>query len=126
MLLAGMYTQYSEVILSEGHALAEQVLPISAMAVMLLLLLVGGALYGIHRTRLLTRAEMLCVVYTMLFAIPLMTQGMWHRFVAIISSTPRTASFEYMDAYHESLWPHGPNLAADALAPDTLAAPPAA
>src|SRR5690606_8390790 len=56
MLLAGMYTQYSMVYIAENNQGPEQVLPVPAMAVLLLLVLVGGGLFALFRTRMLTRA----------------------------------------------------------------------
>lgn len=116
MLLAGMYTQYSMVYIAENNQGPEQVLPVPAMAVLLLLVLVGGGLFALFRTRMLTRAELLCVMFTMLLAVPLMTQGFWHRFLGLISVPMRTASFDYADAYSDQLWPHGPNLLKNRLA----------
>ena len=87
-----MYTQYSEVILAEGNAIAETALPVPALSVLLLLILLGAVFFAIAKVRLLTRAEMVCVFFSMLFAVPLMTQGMWHRFLGLISAPPRTAS----------------------------------
>jgi hypothetical protein len=110
LLLAGMYTQYSEVILAEGNAIAETALPVPALSILLLIILLVAVLYSFARIRLLTRAELVCVFFTMLFALPLMTQGMWHRLFGLISVPPRTASFQYIDAYDDNLWPHGPNL----------------
>jgi len=110
MLLAAIYTQYSMVIVAENNQSPEQVLPVPAMAVLLLILVLGGALYALFKVRMLTRAELLCVTFAMFFAVPLMTQGMWHRFVALVAAPVRTASFDYLDAYNENLWPHGPNL----------------
>ncbi len=120
MLLAGIYTQYSMVYLAEGNQSPEQALPVPAMAVLLLLVLVGGGLFSLFKTRILSRAELLCVMFTMILAVPLMTQGFWHRFLGLISVPMRTASFDYMDAYSDQLWPHGPNLLADRMSPETL------
>jgi len=123
LLLAAMYTQYSAVILVEGNAGAEQVLPIPAMTVLLLLLMLCGSIYALGRTRLLSRAEMVCVFFTMIIAVPIMTQGMWHRFLGLISSPPRTSSFDYIDAYSDRLWPNGPNLLANHLTADVVIDP---
>ena len=110
LLLAGIYTQVTEVILATFEAPAEQVLPITAMGVLLPLLLLGGLLYKLGRIRILNKAELLCIAFAMLMAVPMMTQGMWHRFFGLLAATPRTASFNYIDAMSDKLWPHGPNL----------------
>ncbi len=120
MLLAGIYTQYSMVYICENNQSPEQVLPVPAMAVLVLLVVLGGGLFTLFKTRLLTRAEMLCVVFAMFIAVPLMTQGFWHRFLGLISVPMRTASFDYLDAFNDNLWPHGPNLLAGRLEPGAI------
>ena len=119
MLLAGIYTQYSSVIVAENNQSPEMILPVPAMAVLLLLLLVAGGLYRLFRIRMLSRAELLCVAFSMLFAVPLMTQGFWHRFFGLTTAPLRNANFAILDAYPDNLWPHGPDLLADALNPET-------
>ena len=116
MLVMGIQVQYVEVILADSSAAAEQSLPLPAISTLLVLLAAAGALYALRRWSILTRAEILCVLFSMLIAAPIMTQGMWHRFIGLIASTPRTNSFSYMDAYSDKLWPHGPNLLEGAFA----------
>ncbi|HUW33983.1 MAG TPA: DUF6785 family protein [Planctomycetota bacterium] len=110
MLLMGMHIQLVEIILHDGSAEAEQSLPISAMIVFVGFAVACGLLRWVSKHALLTRQELLCVFFAMLISAPMMTQGMWHRFIGLISSPPRTASFSYLDAYSDKLWPHGPNL----------------
>lgn len=119
MLLTGLYTQYVEVILAAGPA-AEQSLPIPVMATLLFLIVLTGILYSLFRIRILTRPELFCVFFSMLIATPMMTQGLWHRLVGLLSAPPRTGSFEYLDAYNDKLWPHGKNLLENQLAPERV------
>ena len=53
---------------------------------------------------------MVCVAFAMMMAVPMMTQGFWHRFLGITSAPLRNSSFDFIDAYNDNLWPHGPNL----------------
>ena len=122
MVLAGIYTQYSMVYICENNQSPEQVLPVPAMAVLLLLVLLGGGLFALFKKRILTRAETLCVVFAMFIAVPLMTQGFWHRFLGLVSVPLRTAGFDYLDAFNDNLWPHGPNLLSGRLAPGSMEA----
>ena len=115
MLLAGIYTQVSAVLLAESYLIAEAALPVPAMIVLVFLVLVAGAFAAAFKFRLLTRPELVCVAFAMMMAVPMMTQGFWHRFLGITAAPLRTAGFDYLDAYHDNLWPHGPNLVADAL-----------
>jgi len=110
MLLMGMHLQVCEVMLNDSSAVAERPLPISAMVVFIGLLLVSGLLKIVGKFKLLTRQELLCVFFTMLISAPMMTQGMWHRFLGLIAAPAKYARFDYIDAYSDKLWPHGPNL----------------
>ena len=110
MVLMGIHIHVVEVVLNDGTAAAEQSLPLSALIVLVGLVIVCGLLRVAAKFSLLTRQEMLCVLFSMLISAPMMTQGMWHRFLGLISSPPRTSSFNYLDAYSDDLWPHGPNL----------------
>ncbi len=110
MLVMGMGIQYVEVVQSHGSAIGEQAVGIQAIQVLLLVLLLSGGCVLLSRRKLLSRPELLCVLYAMFLAAPMMTQGMWHRFFGIISATPREGNFQYIDALNDKLWPHGPNL----------------
>jgi len=110
MLLMGMHIQLVEVVLADESAMAEQSLPISAMIVLLGLVIVCGLLRVAAKFSLLSRQELFCVFFCMVLSAPMMTQGMWHRFVGLIAAPPRKANFGYLDAYNDKLWPHGPNL----------------
>ena len=110
LLVAGMYVQIAEVILSDGNAMAEQALPVPAMVIFIGITLLSGLLYALARFRLLTKPELLCVLMAMLIAGPMMTQGMWHRLVGLLTAPPKSGSFQFIDAYNDKLWPHGPNL----------------
>lgn len=114
MVVMGMHIQFVEVLLSDGSAFAEQSLPIPAITVFIVVALLTGLLGLATKFRLLTRAELFCVLFTMLISGPMMTQGMWHRFVGIIAATPHTSRFKYIDAYNDKLWPHGQNLVPNA------------
>lgn len=120
LIFAGIYTQLAEVTLSLGDAPAEQVLPVVAFAPFFLILLAGALLYSLFKVRILTRAEMLCVVFSTLMAVPLMTQGMWHRLIGLVADAPRTGSFYYMDAVNDSIWPHGKNILRGKLTRDAV------
>ena len=110
MLLAGIYTQLTVILLSESWFIAEAALPVPAMIVLIFMVLVVGVLAATFKFRLLTRAEMVCVAFAMMMAVPMMTQGFWHRFLGITSAPLRNSSFDFIDAYNDNLWPHGPNL----------------
>ena len=114
MLLAGMYTQYSMVILGEIYTIPEAAMPVPAMNVILLLVVFVGLMGSLFKFRVLTKPEIVCVAFATIMSVPLMTQGFWHRFLGVTSAPLRNNSFDYIDAYSDDLWPHGPNMLKDA------------
>ncbi len=109
VLSCAVMVHWSNSILAAGGFSPEHSVPFEPILVLVLLLLLGAAARRL-RVTLLTRAELLCVLYTMLIATPFLTQGFWHRFVSITSTVPRTASlFTEIDSYPRKLWPHGSN-----------------
>ncbi len=113
MLLAGMYIQYSMVLLTECYMIPESAIPIPAMIVVLILLAFVGILGMLFKVRILTKAELVCVAFATMLAVPMMTQGFWHRFLGITSAPLRNENFDYIDAFNDNLYPHGPNLLED-------------
>lgn len=122
MLLAGMYVQYSMVILGECYRITESAIPIPAMMVLIGLLLLTGIIGVLFKTRILTKAELVCIAFSTLIAVPMITQGFWHRFLGITSAPFRNGSFDYMDAFNDKLWPHGPNMLEGAFDGDAASA----
>lgn len=116
MLLTAMYVQYSKVIVDECYMIPESAIPIPAMIVIVALLVFVGVFGLLFKIRILTKAEIVCVAFATLMSVPLMTQGFWMRFLGVTSAPLRNQNFDYMDAYNDNLWPHGPNLLADAFA----------
>ena len=88
-------------------------LPIPGMILISALIGVGGLFAVFFRFKLLSRAELVCIFYTMVLAAPLMTQGFWHRMLSITSSIPRAGDFKKMEFLSDKLWLHGPNLLVD-------------
>lgn len=115
LVLTGMVIQCGEIVMCSNVG-AEQAVPLPAVAVIVVILALLGLGSLMVRRRLMTRPELLCVLYAMIIATPMMTQGMWHRFVGLITAPPRQGNFQYMDAFNDKLWPHGPNLLEGVLA----------
>src|SRR4051812_26361967 len=88
LVAMAMAVQYSE-ILVRAHEPAEQVLSVPAMVVILVVVLAAGAFHVATRRRLIGRPQLLLMLYAMLCAAPLMTQGFWHRIVGISTTIPR-------------------------------------
>jgi hypothetical protein len=95
-----------------AHSPGEHALIVPGLWVFMALLGVSGLFGLVFRLRLLSRAEWLCVLYTILLSGPMMSQGFWHRIVSISGTIPRTGDFAKMDAFSDKLWPAGGNLLA--------------
>jgi hypothetical protein len=109
LLLTVAVKQYVEVILGIAYP-SEHTLPLPALWVFLGFLIVSGLVKRFTSRRILSRAEMLCVLFALLIAGPLITQGGWHRILSITATIPKTGDFNKMDALSDRIWPHGPNL----------------
>ena len=114
LLLTAVLTQYFDIIVELTFA-SEHTLALPAIWAVFVLLLVSALMFGLFRFKILNRQELLCVLFFCLIAAPLMTQGFWHRYVAIIATNPMMGDFEKMDALSDRLWPHGANLIEDIL-----------
>jgi len=112
LLATAMIIQYASVFAGFPTPLGEFPLPLPAIwsfcGILALVLLVRWA----TRVELLKTPELLFVLYVLMIGAPLMTQGFWHRIVAITATIPRGADWEKIDAYSDKLWPRGPNLMA--------------
>lgn len=114
LLLTVALKQYVEIILGIYYP-AEHTLPLPSLWIFFGFLLVYGLVKKFARVELLSRAEMLCVLFALFIAGPIMTQGVWHRLLSITATLPKTGDFAKIDALSDRLWPHGPNLLEDRL-----------
>jgi hypothetical protein len=99
----------------DNSALGSEALPVPALLAFLPLALVGGATFGLGRSRLFTRAELVCVLFGAMIATPLLTLGFWRYQLAGISTVVRLADWTKLEAVPPGLWPHGDDLLAGAL-----------
>ena len=114
IFLAGAIVQFTEVVDGSGFSNVTSsgslVLPAPAMAILLTLLLLSAGLYGLTRMRLLTRPELLCVTFGLFCATPIMSTGVWDRFLGTVATIPINGDWEKYSALPTRMWPHGPNL----------------
>jgi len=76
----------------------------------LILLFISAFLHRYAGFELLTRAELLCVLFTGMMAAPLISVGFWRFLIPSVATFPRGEDFLYLDTVNPNLWPHGPNL----------------
>ena len=94
-----------------GRELGSSALSVPVFWAFLALLFLTVFLKTLVRYELLSRAELLCVLFVGLIGSPIMTVGFWRYLVPDVATFPRGENFEHLDALNPNLWPHGPNLA---------------
>ncbi len=109
MLTTAILINYVHVVLV-AHSPGEHALIIPGLWVFLGILGMAALFHRLFRLRILSRPELLCVLYSILLSGPMMSQGFWHRVVSISATIPRTGDFAKMDAFSEKFWPAGANV----------------
>jgi len=109
MVLLAIWVHFREVLIP--GRLVHNSPPAGAVGVFLGVLLVGGGIAWLRPRLRLAQGELI-VIYTMLVvSAPLMSQGMWHRFLAFVVAIPsHQHNLALVDSFPETLWPHGPHL----------------
>ena len=95
---------------STGQEMGAMALALPAFWAFLILLFFSVLLQRTTRFELLTRADLLCVLFAALLAAPLMSVGFWRFLLPSVATFPRGGDFFYLDTVNPKLWPHGPNL----------------
>ena len=108
--VAAIYVNHSQIVLHETYAIAESAIPVPAILAVLALTLVVGTVCALTGFRILSKQELVCVAFATMMSVPLMTQGFWMRAFGMLAAIPVNHGFDYIDAFDDSLWPHGPNL----------------
>ena len=93
-----------------GQEIGAMALALPALWSFLLLFCLSALAWRFGRFVLVTRAELLCVLFTVLLAAPLMSVGFWRFLIPSIATFPRSEDFVLFDTLNPKLWPHGPNL----------------
>lgn len=110
IVVAGAIIQFTGVTDRWGANLGSETLSPAALIPFLAILLIGSGIFALWRFRLLNRAELLCVMFSTLIAVPLMSHGLWRHMLASSMVVPRNSLFDKMDALSDKLWIHGDNL----------------
>jgi hypothetical protein len=113
LVLMAVWIEYEELYNTYGGPLAENSPPNAAVGVILVVLCLSALLYAIRRPLRLTTPELVVVYSSLVLAAPLMTQGLWHRLIGLVSAIPHYADFKSYESLPPMLWPHGPNLVPD-------------
>lgn len=115
IVIVAALVQFFEGVEGNDPAFGAHTVPIPALFIVIPLTLVSGLCYTLTRIRLLTRAELLTILFALFLATPLTSNAFWTMMIGAIGTIPKTADFDTYDAWPSKLWPHGPNLAEDAL-----------
>src|SRR5437773_12424263 len=91
ILVAGLWIHFHEVLAPHPTVLAENSPPAGAVGIFVGVLLIGGLLARFHRALRLAKGELLVIYAMLVIAAPLMSQGMWHRFLGLLVAIPHNA-----------------------------------
>ncbi len=121
LAIATLITVFLEMVEASGFQsmpiLAHQSLAIPALGIGVILILLSGLTFTVFKTKFLTRAELICVIFAMLVALPLVTAGFWMRYLGTSTTDIiKKGRFEWYDAVNPNLWPHDENLTENWLA----------
>ncbi|HOF87272.1 MAG TPA: hypothetical protein PLZ36_04075 [Armatimonadota bacterium] len=109
LLVLAIWVEYQERYLF-GGPLVENAPPNGVVSILLALLALGALLARFRRSLRLTVAELVVIYAALLVAAPLMTQGLWTRLFALITTVPHYQDFTSYESLPSVLWPHGDNL----------------
>ncbi len=120
LALATLITVFIEMTEGSGFQgspiLAHQSLAIPALGIGAILILFSGLTFSLFKTKFLTRAELICVIFAMLVGLPLVTAGFWMRYLGSSTDIIKKGRFEWYDAVNANLWPHDENITEEWLA----------
>ena len=115
ILLMSLVMMFTGGVTRTGGAIGTETLSTTAVWMIIALTASGGFSFAAFRLRLLSKAEMYCVLTATLIAGPLIGHGFWRMMFSTLSGIAISANFELIDAFPDKLWPHGPNLTAGIL-----------
>lgn len=110
LIIMGVGLTFFELIVDSGRHLSGYVLNVPAMAMFLVVMVLMALGASLFRYPILTRAELVCVLFALLFAVPIMSRGFATTIVPVMSGLPVSENFDHLSALSESMWPHGPNV----------------
>lgn len=109
-LISGVVVQLAGVFDAGNNLIGIEALPVPALLVFLPLMVVLAVVGALTKARILSKGELVCVLFAAMIATPLMTMGFWRFQLAGLSSVVRPADWTKFEALPENLWPHGENL----------------
>ncbi len=110
-IIMAVWVHFHEVLVPGANILAENSPPASAIGVFLGVIAIAGLVAAIRPALRLTQAELVVIYSILVVSAPLMSQGMWHRFLGFVVAIPNYRhNLNLLDSYSEKLWPHGPHL----------------
>lgn len=85
-------------------------LPIRPIMFIAPLILLSGLVFHLTRRSIYSRAEMVCILSSLLLAPPIMTEGFWNGALGGMFTIPQASDMSKLDALSHRMWPHGENL----------------
>lgn len=117
LVILAVLIQFVSISDSWLHTFGSEPLAVPAVQILVVLAGIVGLFKGLRRFTILTRAELLCVFFSLLIAAPIMATGFWQRAVASMARTAKDGVFERQEVMKDELWPHGDNVLAGKVLP---------
>ena len=113
--MAVMTEFYGVFAAGSGGPFGTEAIPLDALLVFAILALLGAGVFAATRYKILQPPEMLCVLYVLLLAAPLLTTGFWRFMLASSATIIKEEDWEHYDSLSPLLWPHANDLLAGRL-----------
>jgi hypothetical protein len=110
ILISGIIAQLAGVFDNANTLIGIEALPVPAMLALSPFAAALAGVFGLARAKILSRAELVCVLFAVLIATPIMGVGFWRYQLGTLSTIVRHSDWTKFEALPEGLWPHGPNL----------------
>jgi hypothetical protein len=110
VLISGVIGQLAGVFDIANSLIGTEALPVPGMLAFWPFAAALAGVGALARVKILSRAELVCVLFAVLIATPIMTAGYWRFQLATLSTVARYSDWTKFEAMPESLWPHGSNL----------------
>lgn len=120
ILMAGFLAHFIGVLEGANSRLGTEALPVPVLLFFIPLLAIVVALSTLKKVQILTKAELTCILYGSMIALPLVTMGFWRHQLAGVSTIIRSSDWVKFEVLPDSMWPHGGNILENSLGPGNL------
>ena len=110
IFVSGVVTQLAGVFDDANPLIGTEALPVPALLVFFPVIAVCAMVAALARVRILSKPELVCVLFSALIATAIMSVGFWRYQLSGLSTVIRRGDWPKFQALPDELWPHGENL----------------